>query len=386
MTTRPRVLISGPGGAGGGVVMVIDHIFASALAQRFELVRFISNDPRYHRHSPPARVANTLLSRALGFDGSFNLSARGLVAAWCKALECRPDLVHVHSSHGWDFWIAIRMIRAAQRRGAVAIHHVHGNFDVYYPRWSSVRRAAFRRVLQVPDRFVVLSRSWESWFSRHLDPARIEVLYNCVDVHRFPPRVDAPPRDEVRLLFVGTRDPDIKGAYDLLAVAPAVVRQAPNVRFVFVGKDTGRLEERFVRGTPLERHVEFKGFRTVGEIVADFEAADVLLLPSHMEAMPMALLEGMAAGLPVLASGISSIPEIVEEPAGGVLIRPGDREALERGILALVADGAWRRRAGAANRRLAEERFDRPRFADELARIYEDTLRLRGRAPSSERS
>jgi glycosyltransferase involved in cell wall biosynthesis len=367
-------LISGPEPPPiGGIATVIQHLFESDLGRRFELARFSSTRARF-RPTPVTQLANRALARGLGLDGSFNLEARAKLAAWSETLDqVRPDLVHLHSSHGYDFWLSARMARMAQRRGIRAIQHVHGNFDIYHPTWSFARRAVFRRALAVPDRFVVLSESWKRWFSRHMDPARIDVLYNCVDMHRFTPR-EKPARAEVRALFVGTRDATIKGLYDLLAVVPEVVRAVPALRFVLLGNDAEDVEARLVRGTPLAEHVRFEGLKTVDEITSYFEDADFLLLPSHMEGMPMALLEAMAAGIPVVASGINSIPEVLPDPEGGALIAPGDRPALARAIVALARDPERRRRAGQANRARVESRFDRARHVETLAAIYERVL------------
>jgi glycosyltransferase involved in cell wall biosynthesis len=341
----------------------------AGLAPRFELTPHTTASAAAAR-GVAARALNSLAARALGFDGAWNLDARDRLAAFRAALAAGIDLVHLHSSHGYDFWLAARMARSARDRGVPAIHQLHGNFDVVYPRWSRVRRAAFARALRLPERLVVLSQSWRRWFADHVDAERIEVLPNCVDVARFPMRCDPPPGGALRLLFVGTRDPDVKGAYDVLAAAPEIARAAPEVRFTFVGEDTADLESRCVHGTELARYVEFAGAKRPDEMPACYAAADVLLLPSHREAMPMALLEAMATGLPVVASAIAAIPEVLAAPEGGVLIAPGDRAALVRGVLGLARDPDWRRRAGAANRARIEREFDRAHYAERLCALY----------------
>src|SRR5262249_4454447 len=125
--------------------------------------------------------------------------------------------------------------------------------------------------------------------------------------------------------------------------------------------------------TPVAAHVRFEGAKPPAEITAWFEDADFLLMPSHMEGMPMALLEAMAAGIPVIASGINAIPEVLP-PDGGVLIAPRDRAALAKVIVDLARDPERRRRAGVVNRARIERDFDRAPHAAALAAIYDRAL------------
>jgi glycosyltransferase involved in cell wall biosynthesis len=372
--SRPRVLVTGPAPPPpGGIAAVIATIVESELADAYEFVRFDMTQRRADLRSPIERLANAALSRALGFDGAFNLEAAAKLDAYRSALTPRPDLVHVHTSHGYDFWLGVRMARIARARGIPVLLHLHGLFDVVVPTWSRARQRLFERALRVPDRVIVLSEGWRRWFAQRVAPERLAVLRNPVDVRRFRPR-DAAPREGVTLLFVGTNEPVRKGGYEILAAAPEIVAAAPDVRFVFVGADLERLEERCVRGTPLAPHFEFVGSKDAREIVPYFERADLLLLPSHSEGLPIALLEGMAAGIPVVACPVNGIPEAMSEPENGLLVPPRDAKALAAAVVRLVRDPQARRAMGDANRRKAETEFDRTHFAKELATIYENAL------------
>lgn len=381
MRERPVVVVSGPTPPPvGGVATVIRTIFESAVAERFELVRFSTNHPAAPRRGAIGRAANAARARVLGLDAAWNLDARDLLRRFDAALAAvRPDLVHLHSWHGWDFWISARMAQRARRRGAAALLHVHGNFDVLYDDWSRAKRAAFRRALVAPDRLIVLSHSWREWFARHLDASRIEVVRNAVDAERFA-GIGAAPHEGVRLLFAGVRDPELKGAYDLLAIAGDVVRAAPAARFVLAGEDVESLEERLVRGSPLAARVEFAGAVAADAMPALFARCDALLLPSHREALPMVLLEAMAAGLPVVASDLHAIREALPADVGNALVRPGDRAELARQVAALVCDAGARVRAGAANRARIEAAYDLRHFESAVEAVYRRALHARSTA------
>lgn len=375
MTARPRILLTGPAPPPpGGIASVIQTIVESELRDHYEFTRFATSVRRLEAMSPPLRMLNAAMARSFGFDGVVSLEARAKLTAYEAALTPRPDLLHIHTSHAYDFWLGTMMARMAQRRGIPALVHVHGLFDVVVPTWSRVKQAGFRRALRVPDKVIVLSEGWRRWFAGQMDPARIEVLRNPVDVQRFQPRTEGAGDGLVRLLFVGTNEPVRKGGYDILAAAPAVLAAAPQVRFVFVGEDTEHLEATRVRGTPLEPYFEFSGSKNSQEIAPYFENADMLLLPSYSEGLPIALLEGMAASLPVVACPVNGIPEAMSDPDNGIFVPPGDSAALANAILDLVGDPERRARTGVANREKMLAEFDRSHYARALGAIYERAL------------
>jgi len=220
----------------------------------------------------------------------------------------------------------------------------------------------------------VLSEGWRRWFSAHLDPARIVVLPNPVDTRRFDISRRPEREPSLRVLFVGTGDPELKGAYDLLAAARTVVAARSDVQFVCAGRDAEDLERRLVRGTPLEQHVQFLGLRSREQIAEDFLSADLFVLPSHYDAMPLALLAAMAAGLPIVASAVNSIPENLKDPENAFLVPPHDPDALARALLRLLGDPGRREAMGRANRERAERDFSLPRYAHEVDALYQSLL------------
>jgi len=376
--SRPRVLITGPTPPPpGGIASVIHAIVESELAERFELTRFDTTKACLASKQRLVHYCDAALSRGLGFDGAWNLEAAAKLAAYRAVLAPRPDLIHLHTSHGYDFWLGIRMARIARGMGLPVLLHVHGLFDVVVPTWPPLRRACFPRALRVPDRVIVLSEGWQRWFTPYIPCERLVVLRNPVDASRFRSRDTRASTDVLRLLFVGTREPERKGGNEILAAAPAVIAGAPQVRFVFVGEDTERLYETRVRGGPLEPFFEFTGSKDAREIVPYFEAADVLLLPSHAEGLPIAMLEGMAAALPIIACPVNGIPEAMSDPENGLFVPPRDPAALAKAILRLVEDPAARQRMGALNREKALREFDRPQFARNLGAVYDETLATR---------
>lgn len=372
---RPRVLVTGPAPPPlGGVAAVIQSMLDSELEKSVDFVRFDMTRQRVPR-TLLTRAISSVLARGFGFDGAASLeSFARLRALWRTADEVRPDLLHIHASHGYDFWLAAAIAHGARRREIPAILHTHGHFTTVVPRYSSLRKAAFRRALAGFERLIVLGNEDRAFFGAWMDSGRIEVIPNSVDVARFPLRDRSGPAAELCFLFVGTSTPRIKGAYELLEAIPEVLRAVPNARFLFVGEDVEELEARFVRGTPIAPACEFVGGQAPAEMPACFEHGDVLVMPSLLEVMPVALLEGYAAGLPVVASAVAHIPEVLHDGDHGRLVPPGDAGALARAMIEVARDPVARQRMGAQNRRCAETEFDLTHFADRLGTVYASVL------------
>jgi glycosyltransferase involved in cell wall biosynthesis len=120
----------------------------------------------------------------------------------------------------------------------------------------------------------------------------------------------------------------------------------------------------------LEESVELLGWITGAQKMAAFTAADVFCLPSHSEGLPITIIEAMSAGLPVIATRISGIPEEVAEGETGLLYALGDLDGLAESITRLLSWPALRARMGAAGRRRVERVFDRDVVAGQLVGLW----------------
>jgi glycosyltransferase involved in cell wall biosynthesis len=361
----------------GGIASVIQTILDGDLRDGYEFIRFSNNERRLRGRSLLTRIPNALAWRAFGLDGLVSFETFAKLAAFRRALGCDPALAYFHAAHGYDFLLCTLFAFVARRRGIPTLLHTHGIYDKVIPTWSRTRQRIFRKSLSLFDRIVVLSEGWREWFAEFVEEDRLVVLRNAVDTRRFEPRYERPLGKTVNALFIGVRDPERKGAYDVLAVADDVFRQLPEVRFVCVGEDERSLEETHVRGTPLADCVQFVGPKGMDEMVPYFGEADLLLLPSYGEGLPIVLLEAMAAGLPVVATPVNGIPEAMSAPEGGVFVQPGNRQALRDAIIELARDPGRRQSAGRANRRRVCEEFDTTVYARRLGALLESILEAR---------
>jgi glycosyltransferase involved in cell wall biosynthesis len=123
--------------------------------------------------------------------------------------------------------------------------------------------------------------------------------------------------------------------------------------------------------------VTFRGPLLGRALLDEYDAADALCLPSRTEGLPMVLLEAMGRGLPVLATSVGGVPDIVVDGETGLLVHPGDRQALEDAIVRVAADRQWLRAMGDPARRRISTIASEDRVEAEWRALY----RRHGAAP-----
>ncbi|HEY5052057.1 MAG TPA: glycosyltransferase [Solirubrobacterales bacterium] len=286
------------------------------------------------------------------------------------------DVVH---AHGQKAGILAR--RAARRRRIPSVYTPHAfvyRTQALRPRWSG--RLRFRvgllgeRSLARHTAAIVAVADDERKVALRdrIAPAdRIIVIHPGVRIDR-----EHPPNESLRdfrgdgplLGFVaGLRDQ--KGLPTLLDALELLAGQSNGVRFAIVGN--GPLWDEVaarVNAAPLAGQTLLLPFE--GDAEAYLRCLDVFVLPSLWEGLPMAVLEAMAAGLPVVASAVNGTPEAVEDGVTGYLVPPGDAPALADRLLAISTDETGRREMGEAAKRLVAGRFGVDRMVDELISVY----------------
>lgn len=201
---------------------------------------------------------------------------------------------------------------------------------------------------------------------------RVEVIHCGVDPMRFPVperAADGP----LRIVAVGTLH-EVKGQTHLIEACRRLVADGRTVRCRFVGDgvDRARLTAQ-IAAAGLGGAVTLVGQLTADQVTAELLDADVLVAPSvptrggKREGIPVVLMEAMATGLPVVASRLSGIPELVEDGVSGLLVPAGDPVALAEALCTLADDPALRRRLGTAGRATILRDFDVTASAARLA-------------------
>ncbi|MEC8251605.1 MAG: glycosyltransferase family 4 protein [Planctomycetota bacterium] len=279
-------------------------------------------------------------------------------AAWLR--EQQPDLVLTYN------WGAIEGLAAAKQLGLPLIHHEDGfgpdEVHKRLPRRNWTRRWLLRDVPVVVPSQGLREIARVEW------GVDAEHLVNGVDLERFAP-VGAEP-DELVIGSVGGLRPEKD--YATLLQAVARMQHPAQVRVVGSGALEVDLRAEAARLGLVDR-VTFVGF--VSDTAAHYRDFTVFAMSSQTEQMPIALVEAMACGLPVVATDVGDVRVVVSEPNRPLVAPPGDPLALARALDQLAADPALRRRLGDANRAKAAELYEARTCLERFCAAYERAAR-----------
>jgi glycosyltransferase involved in cell wall biosynthesis len=292
---------------------------------------------------------------------------RALVRVSLTVLRQGPVILHVHVASGMSFWRKALFMAVGLAAKCPVILHLHGGrFRQFYEvECGPLARRIIRFFLDRAASIVVLSESWRDWMSSITANPGIVCIPNPV----LEPPERTVPAEPSTILFMA-RVCEQKGVFDLLQAVCSLRASIPGLRVICAGEgDVEAVAER-ARGLGLSDAVTFPGWVGGAEKEAWLQSATVFVLPSYAEAMPMALLEAMAAGVPTLSTAVGGIPDVVTDGVNGLLIAPGDVAALERQLRRLLEDRKLASRLAAAARDTVRLRFPADRALARLERVY----------------
>jgi glycosyltransferase involved in cell wall biosynthesis len=283
--------------------------------------------------------------------------------------EFEPDVIHL-GTVGWstvfhlltrDAWPAPWLLTLTQQRLASQ---------------TSSSDTVLSRALKSAD--------WVSSVSGAVLDGAIELspgvaARSSVDYWGMPAPLEMPPPtfDPPRVLCVGRLVP-AKG-FDLAVEAlSAVSRRHPGISLAIAGDGPERARlERLAREVGVDERVTFEGWISPERVCARMGEASVVVLPSYQEGLPVVAVEAAWSGRPVVAADVSGMAEVVAHGRTGLLVPPGDRDALATAIDEIVSDRERARSIGLEARRLASERFSLKSMMDAYESIYERLARRR---------
>jgi glycosyltransferase involved in cell wall biosynthesis len=282
----------------------------------------------------------------------------------------RSPLVHVHLSSRASFWRKSVVCLLARLFRRPYLLHVHGSeFQQFYDECSPLGRRIVRLVLARAVLVMALSEAWRETLQRMSPRARIEVLMNAVPL----PPLDALRRraqSEPTLLFLGEIARH-KGVFELIQAFGTVTGDFPGLRLVFAGTGAAMEDVRQSAARPqLRGRIECTGWVEAQRKRAELARATIFVLPSYVEGMPMALLEAMSWGLPVIATAVGGVPEMITHEVNGLLVAPGDAAGLAAAIGRLMSDAGLRERLGNGARETIATRFSLNTAFERLLEIY----------------
>lgn len=291
-----------------------------------------------------------------------------------RFLRTHPaEIFHCHVGTGCENWDGVRLARAAGTPAVLQTQHLP--YLVAHPR----KRRAYHRAIEEVDRLIAVSDGLRRTYERiGVPPGRFVTVPNGVaPLSRRASREEARRalglRPEQPVVLTVGRLTRMKAQCHLIDAVPALAARFPGLAVVLVGDGPlrGALAEQ-AAALGVAGNVWLPGHRDDARSL--LAAADVFVLPSRHEGMPLVALEAMEAGLPVVATRVIGSSEAVDDGVTGMLVRPADPAALGAALARLLADPTLRRRQGTAGRRRFQERFTRSRMAARTTAVYESVL------------
>lgn len=275
--------------------------------------------------------------------------------------NAKPDLIHIQSRsvHSTGLWLA----RKLNCPYVLTVHDYLQN------------RERLRVDPELCKRVIAVSESVKAELIGHLPEktAHCTIIHSGVDVPQSPP--DYCILDTNRIPVVGTASPleEIKGLPYFLRAAQEVHRHQPNVEFLIsgAGPEEHNLRQ-LAQQLNLSDHVTF--VPNLLDFSMSIKAMDLFCLPSLRQGLGTNMLEAMALGKPVIASGVGGIYSVVQDQQTGIIVPPSDSHRMAQEILTLLNNPIRARSLGAAGRRVVQEQFNVQFMLRKTIQVYNEVL------------
>ena len=360
----------------GGSERVLSHLITRLPADRYRVRLYFLRE-------------SGKLGRALfddGIDGAERLQRHRFDPGAALRLSHyfkrdRPDVLFVLDHHNAMMWGRIAGILERVPKTVVA-SHATGLF-------GSKRnfRLTDRWLMEFTDRVVALSRAHARYLieTEGIEPGKIAVIENGIPIAEYRgaggeastslrSELGLRPQDRVVMMVAALRPEKAHEVF--LEAAKLLAASRGDMRFLVVGDGERRVELESMRSyLGLDRSVQFLGVRR--DVAQLLQLADVLALPSHpaVETLPLSVLEAMAAGVPVVATRVGSVPEVITDGHTGLLIDPGDPPALAGAIAAVIDDSARSRSMADRAREVVAGRYSVETMVEGYAALFESLVK-----------
>jgi glycosyltransferase involved in cell wall biosynthesis len=359
-TARRRLLLLTPSPPPvGGISTWTLAVLRSQLTERFEM-----------------HTVNTSPSEREGVHGRSRLrldrvtgALRILIRLVVELVRFRPEVLHVNTSYHWAFLRDGLAVWMARGTGVGTVMHFRGgHFPEFAESMPPLVRRAIQATLRRTDRLVALESHTRAYLESIAGTAPVRLVPNFVRVQDLLPPDRSRRSDPLEVLFVGWII-EAKGVRELLEAA----RMLPKLRFTLIGPQqpsfVATVRDAF---DALADRVRLLEPRPREEVLALYREADVFVLPTWSEGFPNVVIEAMAAGLPVVATPVGAIPDVVRDGEEGLLVPPRDAAALVRALARLADDPSLRARLGAQARARAEACYSSEVVLGELDALWSE--------------
>ncbi len=362
-----KVLMIGPASLGGisGLIRILIPVLEKSVDLRF---------------LPTVQTRNPIDAGKVSI-GNISIAISQYVRFIIELFRFHPKILHLHTSQGVGWLKDTFFVIFSKLIGLQVVLHLHAaDFDKFYAKTPRVMQKYTRWVLSRADAVISVSEIWRNTICKIAPPHRVYKFVNCINVEDYKPRTDNGSSGRVNGLFLGAVG-ERKGIPELIdALARLLLNGSPLYMWIAGPEEKkGDLASASKRITAL--HLEGM-CELVGDVRQEkkdylLQHADLFVLPSHHEGLPIAMLEGMAAGLAIVTTPVGGIPEIIKDGCNGYLVMPGDVEALAEKLEVLAKNPQLCHQMGQQNRIVAETELNVNIYVSDLVHLYRELLNAR---------
>ena len=266
-------------------------------------------------------------------EGSKWQKAGTFISSYCKLYwkllsDGRVKIVHIHTAAGTDFERSSKILQLAKRFNKKVILHSHASqFKVYYSSVTDEKKKWILKTLKRADILIALSESWKEWFTQiGVDSKKITILHN---ITAYPQIKDSNRMavSPIRFLFMGEIG-QRKGVFDIIrALTNHKAELEGKLELRIGGNKNEELLLSTIKDCGLEKMIHFEGFVSGEKKIELLNWADVYILPSFNEGLPISILEAMSYSMPIISTPVGGIPEVVNDK-NGIIVTPGNDEEI----------------------------------------------------------
>jgi glycosyltransferase involved in cell wall biosynthesis len=331
-------------------------------------------------------VQTTSPKRPFNQAGKFTFSnlVTALTDCWQfsqAVFSVHPQIIHIATAFGWSFIKHSLCVLIAKIAGCRVLLHPHCSFAAMYSNHSSIWKTIFRFFIRLPDAVLILSSEWMRL--REIYPScKVYLLPNAIDLKPYLPlarnRINQPNHSSpTQILFLGHIG-KAKGSFVLAETAKILKEKGEDFLIRMVGSELTRGEidslQKMIEENNLEDVMQIHPPAFGEQKLEFFRQADLFAYPSFHEGIPIAVIEAMACGLPIVATCVGGLPDLIQEGINGFLVPPGQAGELADKIAFLIRDCQLRQKMQRESYRLAQDQFEIEQYVNQLVSIYRALL------------
>ncbi len=300
----------------GGIAQVVN-----SYSQIFETFNFIAT----------TNTGNFISRQIIGIIAIFKLIK--------KLCGKKIKIVHIHCASGKSFYRKSVYILICKLFNVRILCHMHSGHMVHFTK----KHPKFvKRILNLCDNVIVLSRTWKTFY-KNFGFSNVTIIDNIVS---YPQYIPCKKDNRLHIVYLGTLTP-MKGFYDLLQAIGDYKKDFESKVLFHIG-GLGDLDyfNQEIERLGISDLINYHGFVAGEEKCRLFSMCNVFILPSYFEGLPISILEAMAYGLPIIATQVGAIPELVTTGKNGILITPGHIDEIGLAIKQLLNNPDMRQDMG----------------------------------------